>query len=129
MRDMLRANVFRPPGGERYPVVLSIHPYGKDNLPTRRGKRWTYSFQYHVLRQPEPASLDRGNPPDRRSLRRPLAGTMALIALADYPSKQSGQPLTKHIIVAVTPAATAPTLTPLPGPVAGPFAPRTTGSN
>lgn len=30
-------------------------------------------------------------------------------------SKQSGQPLTKHIIVAVTPAATAPALTPLRG--------------
>jgi putative CocE/NonD family hydrolase len=51
---ILRANVFRPPGQDRRPVILSIHPYGKDNLPTRRRGRWTYSFQYRILRQPEP---------------------------------------------------------------------------
>ena len=48
---VLRINVFRKDNGAR-PVVLSIHPYGKDNLPTRRGKRWTYSFQYRIMRQP-----------------------------------------------------------------------------
>jgi uncharacterized protein len=50
----LRANVFRRPGDARRPVILSIHPYGKDNLPRRRRGRWTYSFQYRILRQPEP---------------------------------------------------------------------------
>jgi hypothetical protein len=50
----LRANVFRRPGDARGPVILSIHPYGKDNLPRRRRGRWTYSFQYRILRQPEP---------------------------------------------------------------------------
>ncbi|MDY6997535.1 MAG: CocE/NonD family hydrolase [Actinomycetota bacterium] len=52
---LLRANVFRPPGDERRPVVLCIHPYGKDNLPRRSGGgRWRYSPQYRILRQPAP---------------------------------------------------------------------------
>ncbi|QGH70153.1 CocE/NonD family hydrolase [Pseudactinotalea sp. HY158] len=34
---VLRVNVYRPPGEERLPVLLSAHPYGKDRLPTRRG--------------------------------------------------------------------------------------------
>lgn len=54
---VLRVNVFRPPGNGACPVVLCAHPYGKDNLPRRRGKRWTYSFQYHVLRQPDPVTF------------------------------------------------------------------------
>jgi putative CocE/NonD family hydrolase len=54
---ILRANVFRPPGTRAYPVVLCAHPYGKDNLPRRRGKRWTFSGQYHILRQPDPVSF------------------------------------------------------------------------
>ncbi|MGA9359712.1 MAG: hydrolase, partial [Mycobacterium sp.] len=53
---VLRINVFRKDGDAR-PVVLSIHPYGKDNLPTRRGKRWTYSLQYRVIRQPRPLTF------------------------------------------------------------------------
>lgn len=51
---VLRANVFRADETARLPVILSIHPYGKDNLPTRRRRRWSYSFQYRILRQPEP---------------------------------------------------------------------------
>ena len=55
---ILRANVFRPEGNdERRPVIMSIHPYGKDNLPKRRGRRWSYSFQYRILRQPEPVQF------------------------------------------------------------------------
>jgi putative CocE/NonD family hydrolase len=50
----LRANVYRPHGEAPRPVILSIHPYGKDKLPTRRRGRWSYSFQYRILRQPEP---------------------------------------------------------------------------
>ena len=53
---VLRINVFRK-GDDARPVVLSIHPYGKDNLPTRRGKRWTYSLQYRVIRQPRPLTF------------------------------------------------------------------------
>lgn len=54
---VLRLNVYRPPGDDPHPVILSIHPYGKDNLPTRRGERWTYSFQYRILRQPAPLAF------------------------------------------------------------------------
>lgn len=35
-------------------MILSIHPYGKDNLPRRRGNKWTFSMQYRILRQPQP---------------------------------------------------------------------------
>ncbi|OMC17075.1 hydrolase [Mycobacterium sp. SP-6446] len=50
---VLRINVFRHSDVTR-PVILSIHPYGKDNLPKRRGKKWTFSMQYRMLRQPMP---------------------------------------------------------------------------
>src|SRR5260221_7099487 len=32
---------------------MSAHPYGKDNLPARRGRGWRVSVQYRLLRQPE----------------------------------------------------------------------------
>jgi uncharacterized protein len=54
---VLRVNVFRPPGALARPVILSAHPYGKDELPARRGNRWTYSLQYHMLRQPVPVTF------------------------------------------------------------------------
>jgi len=53
----LRINVFRKADGGSRPVVLSIHPYSKDKLSTRRGKRWTYSGQYRILRQPDPVTF------------------------------------------------------------------------
>ncbi|MBW0013309.1 CocE/NonD family hydrolase [Mycobacterium sp.] len=54
---MLRINVFRKSHADARPVILSIHPYGKDNLPKRKGGRWTYSVQYRVLRQPKPLTF------------------------------------------------------------------------
>ncbi len=54
---ILRVNVFRKTGGTARPVILSIHPYGKDNLPTKRGKKWTFSPQYRMLRQPDPVAF------------------------------------------------------------------------
>ena len=54
---VLRINVFRADEGAGRPVILSIHPYGKDNLPKRRGKKWTFSVQYRMLRQPHPVSF------------------------------------------------------------------------
>ncbi len=54
---VLRINVFRADEGAGRPVILSIHPYGKDNLPKRRGKKWTFSVQYRMLRQPQPVSF------------------------------------------------------------------------
>ena len=53
---LLRINIFRSDGAAR-PVIVSIHPYGKDELPTRRGKKQTYSMQYHILRQPKPIAF------------------------------------------------------------------------
>lgn len=54
---VLRINVFRDGGDAPRPVILSIHPYGKDNLPTRRGKKSTFSVQYRMIRQPQPVSF------------------------------------------------------------------------
>ena len=51
---ILRVNVVLPPGGGRFPVLMSAHPYGKDNLPRRRGRGWQVSVQYRVLRQTGP---------------------------------------------------------------------------
>jgi predicted acyl esterase len=48
----LGVNVFLPAGGGLVPVLLSAHPYGKDNLPRRRRRGYRVSFQYRVLRQP-----------------------------------------------------------------------------
>jgi hypothetical protein len=47
----LRVNVHRPPGDGPFPVLLCAHPYGKDRLPRKRGRRFGVSFQYRVLRQ------------------------------------------------------------------------------
>jgi len=48
---VLRVNVVLPPGGGRFPVLMSAHPYGKDDLPRRRGRGWKVSVQYRALRQ------------------------------------------------------------------------------
>jgi predicted acyl esterase len=49
----LRVNVVLPSGGGRFPVLMSAHPYGKDNLPARRGRGYRVSVQYRMLRQPQ----------------------------------------------------------------------------
>lgn len=56
---ILRINVFRAGGDEAVPrpVILSIHPYGKDNLPTKRGNKTTFSVQYRMIRQPNPVTF------------------------------------------------------------------------
>lgn len=54
---ILRVNVFRPEEPGRYPVVMSAHPYGKDQLPrprkgARQGEaRFRVPGQYRVLSQ------------------------------------------------------------------------------
>jgi uncharacterized protein len=50
----LRVNAVLPAGGGRFPVLLSAHPYGKDNLPARRGRGYRVSVQYRILRQTGP---------------------------------------------------------------------------
>jgi putative CocE/NonD family hydrolase len=54
---VLRINVFRKADGVARPVILSIHPYSKDDLPARRRKKWTFSKQYRLLRQPKPVTF------------------------------------------------------------------------
>jgi hypothetical protein len=54
---IMRANVFHPSDDGAHPVILCAHPYGKDNLPRKRGGRWTYSIQYYMLRQPDPITF------------------------------------------------------------------------
>jgi uncharacterized protein len=49
---VLRINVIHESGNVARPVILSIHPYGKDNLPTRRGRKSTFPMQYRIMRQP-----------------------------------------------------------------------------
>jgi predicted acyl esterase len=47
----LRVNVMLPAGAGTFPVLLAAHPYGKDNLPQRRGRGYRVNIQYRVLRQ------------------------------------------------------------------------------
>jgi len=47
----LRVNVVLPAGSGRFPVLMSAHPYGKDDLPRRRGRGYRVSIQYRMLRQ------------------------------------------------------------------------------
>jgi putative CocE/NonD family hydrolase len=54
---VLRINVFRQADDSGRPVLLSIHPYGKDDLPKRRRQKWTFSPQYRALRQPKPLTF------------------------------------------------------------------------
>jgi uncharacterized protein len=54
---VLRVNVYSPQGHGPFPVLLSAHPYGKDNLPKRRKKRWSFSPQYRIMRQPCPVTF------------------------------------------------------------------------
>ena len=48
----LRVNVFRPTDGERHPVLLCAHPYGKDDIPLNHPTKHGYraSAQYHLMR-------------------------------------------------------------------------------
>ncbi|CAM4418944.1 Cocaine esterase [Mycobacterium basiliense] len=54
---VLRVNVFRPANDTPRPVIVSVHPYGKDKLPSRRLRRWTFSPQFRVLRQSQPVTF------------------------------------------------------------------------
>jgi len=53
MRDSisLRVNVFRPAGDGLFPILVSAHPYGKDNFPARGLFGYHLPVQYRALRQ------------------------------------------------------------------------------
>lgn len=50
-RHDFAVNAVPPAASGRFPVVMSAHPYGKDNLPRRRGRGYRVSAQYRMLRQ------------------------------------------------------------------------------
>ncbi|HEX2914444.1 MAG TPA: CocE/NonD family hydrolase [Chloroflexia bacterium] len=51
---VLRANIFRPAKEGQYPVIMSAHPYGKDNY-NRKGRLGVRPFfQYRIINQPMP---------------------------------------------------------------------------
>jgi hypothetical protein len=49
----LRANVFRPNDPGRFPVLMSVHPYGKDVLPQRTPLGYLRLARYQFIRTPE----------------------------------------------------------------------------
>jgi hypothetical protein len=59
MRDgvVLQVNVYRPTGVGPFPVILSVHPYGKDAVPIRTRRGWKLSFQFRVMNQSEPIQI------------------------------------------------------------------------
>lgn len=54
---LLRANVYRPLQPGRYPVLISLHPYGKDNLPRKVLGRYRPLITYRMLRQTAPIQM------------------------------------------------------------------------
>ncbi|MEO6885732.1 MAG: CocE/NonD family hydrolase, partial [Jatrophihabitantaceae bacterium] len=50
----LRVNVYRPTGDGPAPVLMSAHPYHKDNLPRRGRWRSHLPFQYRLMRSTSP---------------------------------------------------------------------------
>lgn len=60
MRDgvTLRLNLFRPAHADGpLPVLLSVHPYGKDALPRFRRGTWSPNFQFRIMNQSEPVRI------------------------------------------------------------------------
>lgn len=60
MRDgiTLRLNLFRPHGDGPFPVILSAHPYGKDNVAAiKGGGRASVNPQFRIMNQPEPLRI------------------------------------------------------------------------
>jgi len=52
---ILRLDAYRPKGDSSpRPVILSAHPYGKDNLPERKAGIWKICSQYRMFRMPAP---------------------------------------------------------------------------
>lgn len=53
----LRLNLFRPATGGPFPVILSAHPYGKDEVPRRTRRGWSLNAQFRIMNQPEPLRI------------------------------------------------------------------------
>ncbi|ARJ07434.1 hydrolase [Cnuibacter physcomitrellae] len=59
MRDgvILRVNVYLPPGEGPFPVLMSAHPYGKDNVPRRTRRGWRFGAQTRITNQSLPYTI------------------------------------------------------------------------
>lgn len=59
MRDgvVLRVNVYRPTGDGPFPVIMSVHPYGKDVVPTKTRRGWKLSPQFRIMNHSEPYQI------------------------------------------------------------------------
>jgi predicted acyl esterase len=59
MRDgvILRLNLFLPRSKGPFPVLLSAHPYGKDEVPTLKRGRWSLNPQFRIMNQPMPVRI------------------------------------------------------------------------
>lgn len=59
LRDgtVLRVNVFRPNTPSAVPVIMSAHPYGKDNIPARTRNKRRPPFQARLVPQPHTTRL------------------------------------------------------------------------
>jgi predicted acyl esterase len=59
MRDgvILRVNIFRPRTTARVPVIMSAHPYGKDEIPANSRSGRKLSLQSRLLRQPHKITI------------------------------------------------------------------------
>src|ERR1700753_1168023 len=59
MRDgvVLRLNLFRPTGAGPFSVILSAHPYGKDEVSKKKGGGWSLNKQFRIMNQPEPLRI------------------------------------------------------------------------
>lgn len=53
----LRLNLFRPEGQGPFPVIMSAHPYGKDQVPKRKCSRWSLNPQFRIMNQPAPVRI------------------------------------------------------------------------
>ncbi len=59
MRDggIRRVNVYLPPGDGPFPVLMSAHPYGKDNIPRRTRRGWHLGAQMRITNQSLPYEI------------------------------------------------------------------------
>ena len=64
---VLRVDVFRPKDGAPVPVIMSAHPYGKDEIPARTRSGRGVDLQYRLFPQPHPIEFSEWTswePPD-----------------------------------------------------------------
>lgn len=53
----LRLNLYRPRGEGPFPVIMSAHPYGKDELSKKTRRGWSLNPQFRIMNQSEPLRI------------------------------------------------------------------------